>query len=388
MTSYIVSAKRSAICKYGGALSQMTATQIMKQIISYLGKTSLTAIEEVYIGCVLQACQGQNPARQAFYGTSIRVDVPATTLNLVCGSGLKSIQVADQAISTGERDVILAGGMESMSNVPYYLQNHRFGKRIGDDTLVDGMMLDGLYCSLIDQKMGITAENIAKRYNISRADQDLLAYTSQMRAIKSIQNGIFNEEIVPIQLQTKKGVIQVKTDEQPRADTTLEALAKLKPAFLTNGTVTAGNSSTINDGAAVVVLASEKGLKKHNLTPIVEVIACAHIALDPAYMGMGASYAAKECIKKSGINADDIGIWEINEAFAAQSIAVVNDLKIDPKRVNVRGGAIALGHPIGASGTRVVVTLVHEMKRKKSTYGLASLCIGGGQGVSILLKLI
>ena len=388
MSTYIVSAKRSAIGKYGGALSQLSATQIMRQIILKLGSTPLTLIEEVNIGCVLQACQGQNPARQAFYGTGIPMNVPATTVNLVCGSGLKSIEFAHHAIATGERDIVLAGGMESMSNVPYYLRNHRFGNKFGNDTLIDGMMFDGLHCSIIDQKMGITAENIATKYRISREEQDLFAYTSQMRATKSIQSNMFTDEIVPIQIETKKGSIQVLTDEQPRADSTLEGLSKLKPAFLPEGTVTAGNSSTINDGAAAVLLSSETGLKKHKLSPIVEIVSCSHIALDPAFMGMGASYAAKECIKRSNIHTADVGVWEINEAFASQSIAVIKDLGIDPERVNIHGGAIALGHPIGASGTRVVVTLIYEMKRRKSKFGLASLCIGGGQGICILLKLI
>lgn len=341
-------------------------------------------VDEVILGNVLSAGLGQNPARIVASKANFKHTIPAYTVNKVCGSGLKSIVLGSQAILLGDADLVVSGGMEGMSNAPYLLNNHRFGVKLANQTIIDSMIHDGLFCSLTEQTMGLTAEKIAKKYKISRKEQDKFALKSHRKAINAIDKGIFDEEIVPFQPTSSEAIF--KTDEQPRRNTNLKLLSKLKSVFKHNGTVTAANSSSINDAASIVLLGSKKIVEKHKIKPLAAVRGYDYIGTDPHYMGLGAYYAAKKLLSRYNLKVSDIDLWEINEAFASQAIAVMNLLKVDSKKVNVNGGAIALGHPIGASGARILTTLVYEMKRRGRRYGIATLCIGGGQGIAILVE--
>lgn len=387
--TYIIAAKRSPIGKFGGSFLSVPATElatvVVKRILADNPKL-IKKIDEVIFGNVLSAGLGQNPARITSINSGIAKNVPAFTVNKVCGSGLKSVILGSQSIASGDADLIMAGGMENMSRSPYLLNDYRFGAKLGDQNLTDGMINDGLFCSLIGQHMGITAENVARRYKVSREEQDAFALSSHQKAVKAIAENRLIEEIVPISISSKGKVTEISVDEQPRSDTTLEVLAKLKPVFKKGGSVTAGNSSSINDGAAAFLIASEKFVKKENIKPLAKIVSSASVALDPKYMGMGVYYAAVACLKKANFKIEDVDLWELNEAFASQSVAALKLFKIDPKIVNVNGGAIAFGHPIGASGARILVSLIYELKRRKLKYGVASLCIGGGQGIAMLIE--
>lgn len=380
---YLVDAKRTPVGKFGGSLSGLPATKLGAIVIkTLLEKNPEIAkhIDEVILGNVLSAGLGQNPARIAAIEAGIDKEVPSFSVNKVCGSGLKSVMLGVSAIQNNEASLIIAGGMENMSRVPYLLDNHRFGAKLGDQVIKDSMIYDGLFCSLTNESMGVTAENIAKKYKISREEQDKYALASHHKAITARGDKKFSEEIIPVN--------DFSIDEQPRDNTSLEALHKLIPAFLENGTVTAGNSSSLNDAAAGVVIASSGFVKKNNLKPLVKVIGYCSVGLEPSLMGLGGYYAAKKCLEKASVKKSDIDLWEINEAFASQSIAVLELLGIDKDKVNVNGGAIALGHPIGASGARILTTLIYELKRQAKQLGLVSLCIGGGQGVAMIVESI
>lgn len=384
--TYIVAAKRSAIGKFDGSLATTTAPDITAQVINSIENKVVHNIEEVILGNVLSAGIGQNPARMTAISAGLDQKIPATTINQVCGSGLRSVAMAHDLIQLGRRDMVLTGGMENMSLAPYILNNHRFGKKFGNDQLVDTLLSEGIWCSLTDQHMGCTAENIAHKYKISRHRQDEYSVNSQNKALTALNSGAFKQEIVPIKIENRGETIAFETDEQPRSNTTLEVLSKLKPAFDKDGSVTAGNASTLNDGAAVLALASEKMVKKQALKPLARIVAYQTVGLDPEIMGMGAYEAAQACLTQNKLKPKDIDLWEINEAFAAQALAVIDKLKIDSEKVNVNGGAIALGHPIGASGARILVSLVHQLKHQKAKRGLATLCIGGGQGIAMIVE--
>jgi acetyl-CoA C-acetyltransferase len=386
----IVSGVRTAIGKFGGSLLPVPAWQLASVCIEEALKRSKVHAEEVHeviLGNVLQMGQGMNPARQAAIKAKIPVEVPATTVNKVCGSGLKAITMGVQAIRCGDAQVVVAGGTENMSRAPYLLKDARFGYRLGDGELIDSMISEGLTCAMCEVHMGITAENVADKYSISRAAQDEFSAMSQKRAAAAIAEGKFKREIVPVLLPQKKGDPKVfDTDEYPRAETTTEALAKLKPAFKEGGTVTAGNASGINDGAAAVVLMSEEDARKRGIKPLGYIRSYASVGVDPAIMGIGPVGAVRKAAEKAGVSLSDIDLFELNEAFAVQSLAVLSELKLDPERVNIRGGAIALGHPIGASGARILVTLLHAMEDNNSKLGVAGLCIGGGQGIAAVVE--
>ncbi|WP_456330717.1 thiolase family protein [Archaeoglobus sp.] len=346
-------------------------------------------IDEVVMGNVLQAAQGQNPARQAAIFAGIPKEIPACTVNKVCASGLKAIALAYQSITAGDAKAVIAGGMESMSNAPYGLPKARWGYRMSitaKDELLDLMVYDGLWEKFYGYHMGITAENIAERYGITREEQDQLAYESHMRAVRAIDEGKFAQEIVPVEVKQKKGTVVVDTDEHPRRDTSLEKLAKLPPVFKKDGTVTAGNASGVNDGAAAVLVMDEKYAKEAGLEPKVRIKAVASAAIDPAYMGLGPIPAIRKVLKKAGLEIKDIGLIELNEAFAAQALACIKELKLDLEKTNVNGSGISLGHPIGCTGARITTTLIYEMERRGVDYGLASLCIGGGQGMAMIVE--
>jgi len=343
-------------------------------------------VDEVIMGNVLQAAQGQNPARQAAIFAGIPKEVPALTVNMVCGSGLKAIALAAQNIACGESEVIIAGGMESMSNAPYALTKARWGYRMFNGEIIDLMVHDGLWEKFYGYHMGITAENIVELYEISREEQDRLAYESHMRAIKAIDEGIFREEIIPISVHTKNGTITIDTDEHPRRDTSLEKLARLPPVFKKDGTITAGNACGVNDGGAALLVMSEDKAEELNLKPMVRIVSYACAAIDPAYMGLAPIPAIKKALKKAELSLEDIDLVELNEAFAAQAIAVMRELNLDPEKTNVRGSGISLGHPIGATGARITTTLLHEMQRSGARYGLAALCIGGGMGMAMVFE--
>lgn len=348
-------------------------------------------IDEVIMGNVLQAGQGQNPARQASIMAGIPKEVPAYTVNKVCGSGLKAIALAYHAIMAGDAKAIIAGGMESMSNCPYALPKARWGYRMSveaKDELIDLMVYDGLWEKFYGYHMGMTAENIVERYGIGREEQDNLAYESHMRAVRAIDEGKFAHEIVPVEVRQKKGVTVVDTDEHPRRDTTLEKLAKLPPVFKKDGTVTAGNASGVNDGAAAVLVMDEKAAKEYGIEAKVRIKAVASAGIDPAYMGLGVIPAVRKVLKKAGLEIRDIGLFELNEAFAAQALACIKELGLDMEKVNVNGSGISLGHPIGCTGARITTTLIYEMERRGVDYGLASLCVGGGQGVAMVVEKI
>jgi acetyl-CoA C-acetyltransferase len=385
----IVSAVRTAIGTYGGGLAEVPATKLGEICIrAALERADLkpNQVNEVLMGNVLQAGLGQNPARQAAVNAGLPYDVPATTINKVCGSGLKTVSMAAQAIKLGDAEVIVAGGMENMSRAPYLLEKARFGYRMGDSTLVDEMIRDGLWDAFDQCHMGITAENICSDYKLSREELDRFALESQTRAVHAIEKGVFRDEIVPVEVPGKKGPTLFDTDQQPRAQTTAEALAKLRPAFKEGGMVTAGNSSALNDGAAAVVVMSRKKAEQLGLKPMATIRSYASAGVAPRIMGMGPVPSTRLALEKAGLKIGDIDLIEANEAFAAQSVAVGKELGLDHSKLNVNGGAIALGHPIGASGTRILVTLLYEMQRRQAHYGLATLCIGGGQGVAIIVE--
>ncbi|MCR8996068.1 acetyl-CoA C-acetyltransferase [Brevibacillus laterosporus] len=389
----IVSAVRTAIGSFQGKLSSVSATRLGAVVIeAALAKAGLDKqhVDEVVMGNVLQAGLGQNPTRQAAMLAGIGEEKPSLTINKVCGSGLKAVHIAYQAIVSGEADVVVAGGMENMSQASYLLEGARGGYRMGDQKVVDSMIRDGLWCAFNDYHMGITAENLCERYQISREEQDEFAAWSQQKANKAIQEGRFLDEIVPVTIPQKKGeAILFEQDEFPRAGATVDALAKLRPAFKKDGSVTAGNASGINDGAAALVLMSYAKAEELGIKPLATIVANASAGVNPQVMGLGPVPATEKALKKAGLSIDQIDLIEANEAFAAQAIAVGKELGLDREKLNVNGGAIALGHPIGASGARVLVSLVHEMlKRSDSRYGLATLCIGGGQGISTIIKII
>jgi acetyl-CoA C-acetyltransferase len=386
----IVSAARTAIGSFNGALATVSAIDLGKTVIDEaLKRAALDAslVNEVIMGNVLQAGLGQNPARQAALGAGIPSTVPAFTVNKVCGSGLKSVVLATQSILTGDNDIVVAGGMESMSQAPYLLGSKaRWGLKMGNAELYDTMVNDGLTCATNHYHMGITAENIAEQYAISRQEQDELALRSQQLATQAINNGEFIEEIVPVTISSRKGDIIFKQDEYPKADTSLEGLTKLRPAFKKDGTVTAGNSSGINDGAAAIVLMSETKAKELGLKPLAYIRSYASGGVDPSVMGLGPVPATRLALQKAALKLSDIDLIEANEAFAAQFIGVGRELNFDMNKTNIHGGAIALGHPIGASGTRILVTLLYSMLHRDKQLGLATLCIGGGQGTTVILE--
>ena len=386
----IVAAARTAIGKFGGALADIPAVQLgARVILALLEQTGLEArqIDEVIMGQVLTAGTGQNSARQSAIHAALPVEVSATTVNKVCGSGLKAVQLAVQSVRCGDSEIVIAGGQENMSNAPHLLPNSRNGNRLGDWTLIDSMIVDGLWDAFHDCHMGITAENIVDRYGISREEQDAFAAASQQKAEAAQLSGVFKDEIAPIEIPQRKGPPLIfDTDEFPRHGTTVESLAKLKPAFRTPGSVTAGNSSGINDGAAAVMVMTGQLARRLDLEPLARVAAYASAGVEPAIMGTGPISATRRCLHRAGWSLDELDLIEANEAFAAQAIAVNRDLGWDTSRINVNGGAIALGHPIGASGARILVTLLYEMRRRNAHKGLATLCIGGGQGISIAVE--
>lgn len=385
----IVSAARTPVGSFGGALASLSAVDlgvVAAKAALERGNVKPEMVDEVLIGNVLQAGLGQNVARQIAVKAGLPYEAPAISVNKLCGSGLRTVSMAAQFIMLGDAKVVLAGGTESMSNAPYVMNKARFGAKMGHTSMEDTMIKDGLTDAFNDYHMGITAENIAEQWSITREEQDAFALHSQMKAAVAIEKGKFKEEIVPVTVKQRRGEIVVDTDEYPRLGATLESLQKLRPAFKKDGTVTAGNASGINDGASMLVLADKEFALENGLTILAEVKSYGSAALDPSIMGYGPVPATRVALKRAGLTVDDLGLVEANEAFAAQSIAVVRDLELDASRVNVNGGAIALGHPIGASGARILTTLLFEMKKQKTKYGLATLCIGGGQGTSIIVE--
>jgi acetyl-CoA C-acetyltransferase len=386
----IVAAARTPVGTFGGSLSEVPAVTLGGIAIAEAMRRAKVApedVDEVLMGNVLAAGLGMNPARQAARLADIPVSVPATTVNKVCGSGLKTVALAAQAVALDEAEVVVAGGMESMSGAPYLLPKARFGYRMGHDALVDSMIQDGLWCVLSDCHMGVTAENVAGDFEISRADQDAFAAASQQKAGRAWEQGLFAEEIVPVEVPQRRGPpTVVDRDEHPRPDTTVEKLEALRPAFKGDGTVTAGNASGINDGAAAVVVMSRRKAEATGVAPLASIRCAASAGVEPRVMGIGPVPATLKALAKAGLELKDIDLIEANEAFAAQSLAVGRELGWDWERVNVNGGAIALGHPIGASGARILTTLLFEMKRRQVQRGLATLCIGGGQGIAMIVE--
>jgi acetyl-CoA C-acetyltransferase len=386
----IISATRTAIGKFQGALKSFTAPQLGSIAVrAAVERAELEAsrIDEVIMGCALQAGLGQNPARQAALGAGLPDSVSAFTINHVCGSGLKAVMLAAQSVALGDNDVIVAGGMESMSNAPYLLMKARDGYRMGDGQIVDSMIHDGLWCALDHWHMGETGEVVAERYEITRQRQDEYALGSQLKAAAAVKTGRFKDEITAVEIPQRKGVsLKFDTDEGPREDSSLDSLAKLKPAFRSNGTVTAGNASTINDGAAACVVTSEEVARKLGRAPLVRIAAQATSGIEPKLVMMAPVEAVRKVAAKAGWDLKSIDLFELNEAFSSQSVALVEQLGIDPEKVNVNGGAVALGHPIGASGARVLVTLIHEMIKRKVGRGVASLCLGGGNAVALAVE--
>jgi acetyl-CoA C-acetyltransferase len=390
-TPVIVAATRTPIGTLGGALAQIPATTLGALAVrEAMRRANLDPklVDEVILGHVLPAGLGLNPARVAALEGGVPKEVGSYGVNKACGSGLKAVALAAQSILLGDADVVVAGGMESMSGAPYILRKARFGVRLGHDELLDSMIADGLTCPITHVHMGITAENIVAKYGISRQEQDEFSAESQQKAGAAIKGGKFKKEIVPVEIPAKKGeTIKFDTDEHPRPETTAERLAGLKPAFKKDGgSVTAGNASGINDGAAAVVVMSDAKAKELKLTPLAKIRAAASAGVDPSIMGMGPWPASEKALKKAGLRREEIDLWELNEAFAGQSLGVLRELHIPKNRVNVNGGAIALGHPIGASGARVLVTLLHAMEDRDARLGVASLCIGGGQGISMIVE--
>ncbi|SUY46674.1 acetyl-CoA acetyltransferase [Clostridium putrefaciens] len=386
----IASAVRTAIGSFGGGLKDVDAVElgavVIKEALSRAGVKG-EMIDEVIMGNVLQAGLGQNPARQSVIKAGLPVEVPAMTINKVCGSGLRAVSLASQIILAGDADIIVAGGMENMSRAPYVINTARWGQRMGNGNMVDVMINDGLWDAFNNYHMGVTAENIAEKWNISREEQDNFALASQNKAEKAIKDGRFKEEIVPVVIPQRKGEpITFDTDEFPRFGTSAESLKKLKPSFKKDGTVTAGNASGINDGAAAFVIMSAEKAEELGIKPLAKIASYGSKGVDPSIMGYGPFAATNKALEKASIKVEDLDLIEANEAFAAQSIAVSRDLKFNMDKVNVNGGAIALGHPIGASGARILVSLLYEMEKRNSKTGLATLCIGGGMGTAIVLK--
>jgi len=385
----IVGAGRTAIGKFAGTLAKTPASELGAHVIRKVLERSGIApeqVSEVILGQVLAAGTGQNPARQAAIRAGLPDMVPAMTINKVCGSGLKAAMLGAQAIANGDADIVVAGGQESMSLSPHALMGSRDGFRMGDAKMIDTMIIDGLWDVYNQYHMGVTAENVAKEYAVTREEQDAFAVASQVKTEAAQKAGKFKDEIIPFEITSRKGTVSFVDDEYPRHGATLEAMQGLRPAFDKNGTVTAGNASGINDGAAVVILASASKAKELGLKPIARIKAFASAGVDPKYMGMGPVPASKRCLSRAGWTPQDLELMEINEAFAAQAIAVNRQMGWDTSNVNVNGGAIALGHPIGASGCRILVTLLHEMAKRDAKKGLASLCIGGGMGVALAVE--
>jgi acetyl-CoA C-acetyltransferase len=386
----ILGACRTPIGAFGGALKDVGAVDLAAVVIrEAIARAAVKPADvgDVVMGCVLQAGAGMNVARQAGLKAGLPVDVPGETVNRVCGSGLQSVVHAVEAIRIGYVDTIVAGGTESMSNAPYLLPGARWGYRMGNAETIDSMLHEGLTCAIAACHMGITAEEVATRYTVSRADQDAFAAESQQRAVRAMTDGRFKDEIVPVPVpQRKGGPILVDTDEYPRAGTTAEKLAALKPAFTKDGSVTAGNSSGINDGAAAVVVTTAAKAKKVGTKPLARILSYVSTGVDPKVMGIGPVPAVRKVLDRAGLNINDIDLFELNEAFAAQSVAVSRELGLNPAKVNVNGGAIALGHPIGASGARVLTTLIYALRARKLKYGVASLCIGGGMGIAMAVQ--
>jgi acetyl-CoA C-acetyltransferase len=391
MTKEIVlaGACRTALGKFGGTLAEVPAAElgavVIREAINRAG-IKPNEVDEVYMGCVLQAGLGQNVARQAAIKAGLPVEVPATTVNNVCGSGLKCVGLAAALIAAGDADIVVAGGTENMSLAPYVLQQARFGYRMNDGKVVDTMVKDGLWDAFNNYHMGITAENVAKEYNVTRERQDEFAAKSQQKCEAAQNAGKFNEEIVPVLIKNKKETIEFNKDEFPRAGVTAEGLLKLKPAFVSDGTVTAANASGINDGAAAVVVMSAEKARELGVKPLAKLIVCVSAGVEPSVMGIGPVASTKKALKRANLTMDDIDLIEANEAFAAQALAVGGELNFPEEKLNVNGGAIALGHPIGASGCRILVTLLYELKRQGKKCGLATLCVGGGMGVSAVVE--
>lgn len=387
----IASAVRTPIGSFGGQFKNVSSVDLgvtaVKEAIKRAG-IEANQVEEVIFGNVLQGGGKENVARQIAIYSGCPDEVPAYTVNKLCGSGLKTIILAIQAIALGDADIVVSGGTENMSRAPYLLLDHRWGSKMGQAKVEDSLLYDGLFDAFNDYHMGITAENIAERYGITREEQDEFAVTSQNRAEKAKKEGLFKEEIAPVQIKDRKGnIVEITEDEYIKEGATLEALGKLKPAFKKDGTVTAGNASGINDGAAAVVLMSEEKAKELGVTPLATIVSYGTAGVDPKVMGLGPIPATRKALERAELEITDIDLIEANEAFAAQSLAVVKDLNLNREITNVNGGAIALGHPIGCSGTRIVVTLLHEMKRRNSKRGLATLCIGGGQGAALIVEM-
>ena len=386
----IVSAARTAVGKFGGSLAKTPAPELGATVIKALLERSgvgADQIGEVILGQVLQAGAGQNPARQSVIKSGLPQSVPALTINAVCGSGLKAVMLAAQSIRDGDSEIVIAGGQENMSLAPHVLYNSRDGQRMGDWKLVDSMITDGLWDVYNQYHMGVTAENVAKKYGVTREQQDALALASQQKAAAAQEAGRFKDEIVSVSIPQKKGdPVVFAADEFINKKTSAEALAGLRPAFDKAGGVTAGNASGINDGAAAVLVMSAKRADQLGLTPLARIASYATVALDPAYMGMGPVPASQKALQRAGWKAQDLDLLEINEAFAAQACAVHKEMGWDTSKVNVNGGAIAIGHPIGASGCRILVTLLHEMGKRNAKKGIASLCIGGGMGVAMCVE--
>jgi len=391
MTNAVVlSACRTPIGSFGGALKDLSAADlgaiVIREAITRAG-VNAADIGDVIMGCVLQAGSGMNVARQAAVKAGVPVEVPAETVNRVCGSGLQAVVHAVEAVKAGYIDLILAGGTESMSNAPFIMRGARWGYRMGNAEILDSMLLEGLTCAIEGCHMGITAENVVQQFGVSRQEQDNFAAESQRRAEQAIDTGAFDAEIVPVEVPQKKGPpARVTRDEYPRAGTTAEKLAALKPAFAKDGTVTAGNASGINDGAAALVIATEEKARSLARKPLARILSYCTTGIDPAIMGMGPVEAVKRAAQRAGLSLDDLDLFELNEAFASQSVAVVRELKIDPAKVNVHGGAIALGHPIGASGARILTTLVHALQARGGGRGAAALCVGGGMGTAMIVE--
>ncbi|MCM3724788.1 acetyl-CoA C-acetyltransferase [Neobacillus cucumis] len=386
----IVSAVRTPIGSFLGSLQNVSAktlgATVIKAAIERAGITPVS-VDQVIMGNVLQSGAGQNPARQASLAAGVPQEAPALSINMVCGSGLRAVHLATQAILSGEAEVIVAGGMENMSQAPYLLKGGRNGFKMGDQKILDSMIQDGLWCAENDYHMGVTAENLAEKYEITRDEQDEFSAWSQQKAQAAIESNRFEDEIVPVEVPGRKGQVSVfSQDEFPKFGTTAASLAKLRPAFKKDGTVTAGNASGINDGAAALVVMSRKKAEELQLKPLVVIKANAVAGVDPSIMGIGPVPAVKKALNSASLSLEDIDLIEANEAFAAQSIAVDRELHFNKEKLNVNGGAIALGHPIGASGARILVSLIHEMKKREDRFGLATLCVGGGQGVATIIE--
>ncbi len=385
----LAGAVRTAIGTMGGSLSTVPVADLGTIVIKEALKRSgvkASDVDEVYMGCVIQAAQGQNVARQAAVNAGIPVEVPATTINVLCGSGLHCVNLAAKLISMGDADIIVAGGMESMSRAPFALEKARFGYRMGNSTLIDTLIIDALQDAFGGYHMGMTAENICEDWGLTREELDAFAADSQQKAEKAIKDGKFKEEIIPVEVKQKKQTIVFDTDEGPRAGVTVESISKLRPAFKEGGMVTAANSSGINDGAAAIIVMSEEKAKELGVKPMATWIAGELAGVEPRIMGIGPVAATKKVLKKTGMNIGDFDLIEANEAFAAQSVAVKKELGFNPDILNVNGGAIALGHPVGCSGARILVTLLYEMQRRDAKTGLATLCVGGGMGCAAIVK--